>query len=139
MSIDSVAAANLYSTVGTNFAASSTKTTTNTDLGMQDFFELLSAQMQNQDMMNPVSDTEFIAQMAEFSALSAMQSLNSKFDTYMAVSYIGKTATATQTGADGKQTTITGVVKSVDFSSDSTSITIGDTKVPIEQVTSVSI
>ena len=38
-------------------------------LGLQDFLKLMVAQLQNQDMMNPTSDTEFIAQLAQFSSL----------------------------------------------------------------------
>ena len=40
-----------------------------TTLGQMDFMNLMIAQLQNQDFNNPQSDTEFIAQMAQFSAL----------------------------------------------------------------------
>ena len=45
------------------------------NLEMDDFLALLAAQMGNQDPMNPTSDTDFIAQMAQFSSLQAMQTL----------------------------------------------------------------
>jgi flagellar basal-body rod modification protein FlgD len=38
-------------------------------LGQGDFLKLLAKQFQTQDPMNPVQDTAFIAQMAQFSAL----------------------------------------------------------------------
>ena len=38
-------------------------------LGQDEFLQLLVTQMRNQDPMKPMSDTEFIAQMAQFSNL----------------------------------------------------------------------
>jgi flagellar basal-body rod modification protein FlgD len=57
---------------------------------MTDFMSLLAAQMSNQDMMNPVSDTEFIAQMAQFSALQGVNTLQEYVLSSYAVSYAGK-------------------------------------------------
>jgi flagellar basal-body rod modification protein FlgD len=38
-------------------------------LGQDDFLQLLVTQMRNQDPMSPMADTEFIAQMAQFTTL----------------------------------------------------------------------
>jgi flagellar basal-body rod modification protein FlgD len=46
-------------------------------LGQDDFLELVVAQMTNQDPLNPKSDTEFIAQMAQFSALEQSKTMQS--------------------------------------------------------------
>jgi flagellar basal-body rod modification protein FlgD len=51
-------------------------TSSGSKLGKQDFLKLLMAQMQNQDPMKPMDDTQMIAQMAQFSALEATQALN---------------------------------------------------------------
>ena len=46
-------------------------------LGQDDFLQLLVKQMTAQDPMNPQGDTEFIAQMAQFSSLEQTKSMSS--------------------------------------------------------------
>ena len=46
--------------------------TKESQLKMDDFLKLLTAQMQHQDPLEPMKDTEFIAQMASFSSLDQM-------------------------------------------------------------------
>ncbi|MCL2617587.1 MAG: hypothetical protein FWD98_00895 [Defluviitaleaceae bacterium] len=48
----------------------------NNELGRDDFLMLLMAQLQHQDPMNPMENHEFVAQMAQFSALEQMQHMN---------------------------------------------------------------
>ncbi len=43
------------------------------DLGSVDFMKLIITQMRNQNPLDPQSDTDFIAQMAQFEALNQMQ------------------------------------------------------------------
>lgn len=48
----------------------------NSDLGQNEFMELMIAQMENQSPLDPQDNGEFISQLAEFSALEEMQTLN---------------------------------------------------------------
>ena len=50
------------------------------DLGQQQFLDLLVTQLRNQDPLEPVEQTEFISQLAEFSVLEGVQTLNAQFD-----------------------------------------------------------
>lgn len=64
------------------------------ELGKDSFLQILVAQMANQDPLSPTSDTEFIAQMAQFSALEQMQNINSAMQTQLTYSYLNKDITA---------------------------------------------
>ena len=54
-----------------------------TQLGQEDFLQLLTVQLQNQDPMSPMSDMDFIASMSSFSSVEAMSSLSTNFETFM--------------------------------------------------------
>ncbi|MGB3222078.1 MAG: flagellar hook assembly protein FlgD [Desulforhopalus sp.] len=49
-------------------------------MGKQDFLMLLVAQLQNQDPLNPSDPTEFTAQLAQFSSLEQLFSLNESME-----------------------------------------------------------
>jgi len=64
-------------------AASSASVNTALANGMtqSDFLQLLTAQLQAQDPTNPVDNTQFVSQMAQFSQLSATQDLLTSLNT----------------------------------------------------------
>ncbi|SDD74194.1 flagellar hook assembly protein FlgD [Desulfuromonas thiophila] len=59
---------------------SSSSTSGTSSLGQEDFLELLIAQLQNQDPLEPQSNTEFIAQLATFSNVEQASLTNDKLD-----------------------------------------------------------
>ncbi len=49
------------------------------DLGQQDFLTLMITQFQNQDPFEPLDNGEFLGQLAQFSTVSGIESLNNSF------------------------------------------------------------
>ena len=63
---------------------------TGSTLGYDQFLQLLCAEMQNQDPLEPTTNTEYVAQMATFSQLEATLSMSELQESNMANSLVGK-------------------------------------------------
>lgn len=74
-----------------NIYKSSQSNTTKNDLDKDAFLQLLVTQMRYQDPLNPTTDQQFLAQMAQFTALEQMQNLNKTNEISQAYALIGKT------------------------------------------------
>lgn len=102
--------------------ANSAITTTNktkvgtSELGKDAFLQLLVCQMQNQDPLNPSTDTEFVSQLATFSQLEELQNLTAATDKSQAFNLVGKDVILTTTDSNGKTTYVSGTVDFVNMS-----------------------
>jgi flagellar basal-body rod modification protein FlgD len=54
----------------------------NQELGQSAFLELMITQLENQSPLDPQDNTQFIAQLAQFSTVESLDSLNNNFDTF---------------------------------------------------------
>jgi flagellar basal-body rod modification protein FlgD len=113
-------------------------------MGKDDFMKLLIAQLQNQDPTNPMKDNEFIAQMAQFSALEQTMNLSKSFDKFAEAqnqsqliqynSFVGKNVRwhemTGETGEDGKPVVNEGtnLIVSVKYESGSVKFIMDDGK-----------
>ena len=107
---------------------------------MEDFLQLLTSQISNQDPLEPMKDTEFISQMANIASLEQMQQFTKGFESFassqkdmVAQAYLGRVVTINDQGND-----VEGLVDSVEKSADG-SITIqvgGESYLP-EDITRV--
>ncbi len=104
------------------------------------FMQLLLAQLQNQDPLNPVEDTEFISQLTQLNMLQAMEQLNYTMGVYTVSSslmqgtaLIGRTVEA----LDANGETITGVVTAVSLVNGIIMLELGETSVPLGAVLSI--
>lgn len=95
-------------------------------LGSDDFMKLLTTQLTSQDPMNPMKDTEFISQMANFTSLEQMRSLSKSFDSFSsdqkmaaAPAYLGRQVTITNATGD-----ITGVVEAIKLNNGKPSVVV---------------
>ncbi len=109
----------------------------NDELGKDQFLQLLVTQLQHQDPLKPMDDTQFIGQMAQFSALEQMQNLNTSFTMTKAMNMVGKYATGILTDDDGSQEEISGEVQSVRMSSGKAYALVDGKEIPIDDITEV--
>ena len=98
----------------------------NEGLDMQDFLNLLVAQITNQDSMNPMDNTEFIAQMAQFSSLQAMSDLTEMTMQGQATSLIGKNVVVADYNNRGELIVDEGIVQRVTIHSGKTMLYVND-------------
>lgn len=133
------------STSGSSSTSSSTnsssKSSSTTTLGKDAFLQLLVTQMKNQDPLSPTDNTQYIAELAQFSSLEQMQNLNTTTSTISqeqrvleGSSLVGKTVTATNTSTSE---TVTGTVSNVKFSSSGATVCVNGTDYSLSNVSLV--
>lgn len=103
-------------------------------MDMDDFLKILTAQFQNQDMMNPVSDVEFIGQMAQFSTLQGLQEISAFTQSQHASAMVGKHVTVASTDSMGNIVQETGVVETVTFFNGDPELIINGKAYPVQAV-----
>jgi len=110
-------------------------------LGQSDFLKLLVTQMTSQDPLNPQKDTDFIAQMAQFSALEQSKTmqvdisqLRTQQQLFQANALIGQTVEVQV----NESTTATGVVSAVEIQAGYPMIVVGGTSYDLSQLRSIT-
>lgn len=76
-------------------------------MGKDDFLKLMLSQLKNQDPLNPMDNSEYAAQLAQFSSLEQLSNLNKSMDKSIEANYyltqsINNTMTATLIGKEVK-------------------------------------
>ncbi len=127
---------NLSTAARASQEASSAKTSSSS-ISSSDFLFLLTQQLQYQDPMNPMDNSEMLAQEAQFATLEQMEALTSSFtqfsSMYQANSLLGQKV---EVMVSGKATT--GVVEYVDYSDSSgAAVSIDGKMYPLSSVTKV--
>jgi len=138
MSIAGISAASSISSYDTPGTERVTKKT----LGQQDFFKLLAVQLSSQDPMKPMEDTDFIAQMANFTALENSTQLSTAFTRFTegqgfasAQNLLGRNVTL----LDPTDTEVTGIVSAVYNDGGDTMITVNGTDFAVGSVRRVEL
>ncbi len=115
----------------------------NSQLGQQQFLQLLTAQLAHQNPMEPMEQTDMLSQLAQFSSLGGIESLNQNF------SELFKLQSLTQgAGLVGKQVTYysevtrseqTGVVQSASAVDGKLVLTINGERIGLDNISAVGI
>ena len=107
-------------------------------LGKDAFLQLLVAQMKYQDPLNPNTDTEFVAQLAQFSSLEQMQNLSQTSLNSQAFSLVGKEVIVRVSDkATGEIDYVQGPVDYVTVKSGEAKLSINDKMYPIDDLYTV--
>lgn len=122
-------------------SASNSSAANPNSLGRDDFLKILMSQMRNQNPMEPLKDTEFVAQLAQFSQLDGIEKLNSNFSQLLLLQgmsqgteLIGKTVTFTPSAGSASRQ---GTVDSVQILSGSVQLMIDGSAVALTRVSGI--
>jgi flagellar basal-body rod modification protein FlgD len=107
-------------------------------MGRDQFLNLLVTQMRNQNPLDPINDSEFIAQLAQFSTLEGIEKLNTNFGDMLKLqqltqgaNLVGRVAIYDRPdSADPGR----GVVQAVSLIGQKLNLVIGNEVVPIESI-----
>src|SRR5258708_29562786 len=117
--------------------STSTTGTGKSTLSEQDFLQLISTQLKNQDPLKPLDDSAYMAQMAQISTLHATTHLASDMSSVKAIqtnttaaSYLGRQVTL----LDSKGATVVGPVMAVDTSGTDPQISVNGTLYPLADI-----
>jgi flagellar basal-body rod modification protein FlgD len=120
MATDAISAAAANST--TNAITGATTTTKNSELSTESFFKLLAAQLQNQDMSNPMDNSEMMTQLTQIAMMQAMDNFSTSMDDFAKIntinygtSMIGKKVLIATSDSDGNLVKKEGIVSRVDI------------------------
>ena len=127
------------SSITPNAAATTTSTTDtfsnpNSALNQTNFLQLLVAQIQYQDPMNPQSDTAMAAQLAQFTSLQQATQSTSSLAMMQANSLVGSTVNIQVNSTDSTSGLVTGVV----MNNGAPQIMVGGTNYSLSQVTAIT-
>jgi flagellar basal-body rod modification protein FlgD len=119
--------------IGANQPSNAAPTNSST-VDQTQFLTLLTTQLQNQDPMHPMDDTQSIAELAQFSALQSQTALSSAFQTFQtnfavmqSAGLIGKNVQVVTTDpTTGNSSTLTGTVQAVQVTNGKPSVTLVD-------------
>lgn len=121
----------------TTTTSEQTNTKGTTNLGQDAFLQLLICEMQNQDPLEPTTNTEWIAQLATFSQLEELQSLSKTTENSQVFSLIGKNVEVSTEDAAGNVTYKSGIVDYVTMSGGVAKVCVNGTLYSMDDIVSV--
>ncbi len=121
----------------TTTTAEKKQTKGTTDLGQDAFLQLLIAEMQHQDPLEPTTNTEWISQMATFSQLEEIQALSKTTENTQMFSLVGKNVIVSTEDASGNKVLKEGMVDFISMSGGVAKLSIDGALYSMEELYSV--
>ena len=101
------------------------------------FLQLLVAQMQYQDPLEPTSNTEYISQYAQFSQVESLQTMAGSMDLQRAGSLVGKSVYVQTTTSEGESKYVVGKVDYVTYEGGKAYVYINEKRYALDDVSTV--
>ncbi len=108
------------------------------DLSVNDFFNMMVNQLTNQDFMNPVDDTQYLAQMAQFATMQEMMDLCQYSKQNYVMGMLGRSVTVSKNEIGGDVKTITGNVEKITIEDGDYKIYVDGTPYDYSKVTVIN-
>lgn len=99
-----------------------------------DFLQLMVAQLKNQDFMNPVDDTQYVTQLAQFATMQQMQELAANAKQSYVLSLVGQTVTAAKFKVNGDIDSVTGPIDKISLVDNEYLLYVGDKTFTLDQI-----
>lgn len=106
-------------------------------LGKDQFLQILVAEMQYQDPLEPTTNTEWVSQMATFSQIEELQNMSDSIEKGQAQNLVGKIVIMATTDSTGETKYFSGKVESFENREDGTYLSIGGYLYDIKDLYSV--
>lgn len=114
-----------------------TATTGDSTLDIDDFYKLMAAQLQNQDMTNPTDQSEFLNQMTQLAVVNAIDTFTDISITTYAASLVGKDVTIATANSDGTLNEIYGTITATGMYGGEQVVFVNDTSYKLSQIMSI--
>ena len=135
--IQSVVDGKITSNTATESTAEKKETRGTTDLGYDAFLQLLIAEMQHQDPLEPTTNTEWISQMATFSQLEELQSLSKTTENSQIFSLVGQNVIISTEDTSGNTVLKSGLVDFISMSGGTAKFSVNGELYSLNQLYSV--
>src|SRR5439155_8521157 len=132
-------------TTGITSQATNPTTTTGpsaSQVSSDQFLQLLVTQLQNQDPLNPITNTDFAAQLAQFSTLEGIEKLNTNFSDLLLLqeltqgaNLVGKTVVYQPVGQSNNAT---GTVSAVNVQDGKLQLNVGGSLIALNQIRGIA-
>ncbi len=107
-------------------------------VSVDDFLSLMVAQLQNQDFMNPVDDTQYVTQLAQFATMQQMQEMATYMKTNYVMSLVGKNVTAAKFTISGELQKETGTVEKISLVNNEYTVFVNGKQFSLEQIMEIN-
>ncbi len=110
---------------------------TSNEMNKDTFLQLLVAEMQNQDPLEPASNTEYITQYAQFSEVESLGNMASNMDLSRASSLVGQEVYIKTTASNGEEKLVQGKVDYVVYENNKAFLSINESLYALDDLDTV--